>query len=118
MMDYLSSLFAGGNPAGGLRMPQMGEGFDLYGGQPSANLGLTMPKNIYANPDTGTGMMPPASFGQMPASVPMSNAKMAMSLLDAGKPKVVPMQQVQLPMGSNQNYEQLLKMYGVRGLLG
>lgn len=117
-MDYLSNLFGGGNAAGGMRRPQMGQGMDLYGGQPpSMNLGMGS-TNPYVNPDTGTGMMPPASFGQMPASVPMSNAKMAMSLLDAGKPKVVPMQQVQLPMGSNQNYEQLLKMYGVRGLLG
>jgi hypothetical protein len=118
MMNYLSSLFGGGNAAGGMRMPQMGQGMDLYGGQTRSNLGLSMPSNPYANPDTGTGMMPPSSFGKMPDGFSMGNLNMAKTLLDAGKEKVAPMPQVQLPMGSNQNYDQLLKMYGIRGLLG
>jgi hypothetical protein len=45
-----------------------------------------------------------------------------MALLDAGKPQVekmpAQMQPMQLPSGANQNYEQLLKMYGMTGLLG
>jgi hypothetical protein len=119
MMDYLSNLFGGGNAAGGMRMPKMGQGMDLYGGQPpSMNLGMGS-KNPYINPDTGTGMMAPASFGQMPTGgMDMSNAKLAMALLDAGQPQAAPMPQVKMPMGSNQSYEQLMKMYGVRGLLG
>jgi hypothetical protein len=119
MMDYLSNLFGGGNAAGGMRRPPVGQGMDLYGGQiPSMNLGMGS-TNPYVNPDTGTGMMPPASFGQMPTGgMNMSNAKLAMALLDAGKPQAAPMPQVQMPMGSNQSYEQLMKMYGVRGLLG
>ena len=119
MMDYLSNLFGGGNAAGGMRRPPVGQGMDLYGGQPpSMNLGMGS-TNSFVNPDNGTGMRAPASFGQMPTGgMDMSNAKLAMALLDASKPEVVPMPQVQIPMGSNQSYEELMKMYGVRGLLG
>jgi len=121
MMDYLTNYFDGGNPAGGMRRPMIDEGFNprmMSSTQPSMNLGMGS-TNPYVNPDTGTGMMPPASFGQMPTGgMDMSNAKLAMALLDVGKPEVVPMPQVQIPMGSNQSYEQLMKMYGVRGLLG
>jgi hypothetical protein len=117
MMD-LMQLLGRGNAAGGMRMPKMGEGMDLYGGQPRSNLGMSMPSNPYAT-DMGTGMMPPASFGQMPTGgMDMSNAKLAMALIDAGKPQVVPMPQAQMPMGSNLTYEQLMKMYGMTGLLG
>jgi hypothetical protein len=121
MMDYLSSLFGGGNAAGGMRMPQIGEGYDLYGGQPSMNLGMTMPSNPYVG-DMGTGMKPPDFFGKMPDSFSMDKLNMAKTLLDASQPKVekmpAQMQPMQLPSGANQNYDQLLKMYGIRGLLG
>ena len=131
-MNYLTNLFGGGNAAGGMRMPQMGQGMDLYGGQPpSMNLGMGS-TNRFANADTGTGVMPPSSFGQMPAGFDLKSAFASLgspesltsmkSLLDKQnkedeQPKL---QQFQLPMGSNQNYEELLKMYGVRsgGLLG
>ena len=126
-MNYLTNLFGGGNAAGGMRMPPMGQGMDLYGGQPSMNLGMTMPRNTYASADTGTGMMPPSSFGQMPTGgMNMQTALSAMQALGGlmGKPEqqapMPQMQMQQLPMGSNQSYEDLLKMYGVRsgGLLG
>ena len=118
-MDY----FGTGNAAGGLRSPSMGSGMDLYGGQPSSNLGLTMPKNPYADMETGTGMMPPSSFGEMPAAGFdwQSGLGALGSLLGKQNQQKQPqLKPVQLPMGSNQNYEQLLKMYGVRGggLLG
>lgn len=126
-MNYLTNLFGSGNAAGGMRMPPMGQGMDLYGGQPSSNLGMTMPRNIYASADTGTGMMPPSSFGEMPTGgMNMQTALSAMQALGGlmGKPEqqaaMPQMQMQQLPMGSNQSYEDLLKMYGVRsgGLLG
>jgi hypothetical protein len=71
-------------------------------------------------------MMPPSSFGQMPTSgMNMQTALGAMQLLGGlmggqQQPQPAPMQPVQLPMGSNQSYEDLMKMYGVRsgGLLG
>jgi hypothetical protein len=127
-MNYLTNYFGGGNSAGGLRMPQMGQGMDLYGGQPSMNLGMTMPTNAFADPATGTGLKPPSSFGQMPAAgggMNMQSALAAMQLLGVGgqqeqQAPVPQMQMPQLPMGSNQSYENLMKMYGVRsgGLLG
>lgn len=126
-MNYLTNLFGSGNAAGGMRMPPMGQGMDLYGGQPNMNLGMTMPRNTYASADTGTGMMPPSSFGEMPTGgMNMQTALGAMQALGGlmGKPEqqaaMPQMQMPQLPMGSNQSYEDLLKMYGVRsgGLLG
>lgn len=121
-MNYLTNLFGSGNAAGGMRMPPMGQGMDLYGGQPSSNLGMTMPRNIYASADTGTGMMPPSSFGQMPTGFDLKSALTSMgSLLGKQEEQQQPqMKPVELPMGSNQSYEDLLKMYGVRsgGLLG
>jgi hypothetical protein len=121
-MNYLTNYFGGSNAAGGLRMPQMGTGMDLYGGQPSSNLGLSMPSNPYANADTGTGLKPPSSFGQMPAGFDLQSALTAAgSLLGKQEQQQQPkLQPVQLPMGSNQSYEDLMKMYGVRsgGLLG
>ena len=131
-MNSLTNYFGGGNSAGGLRKPQMGTGMDLYGGQPpSMNLGmspLSMPTNAFVDPTTGTGLKPPSSFGQMPAAgggMNMQSALAAMQLLGVGgqqeQPAPVPqMQMPQLPMGSNQSYEDLMKMYGVRsgGLLG
>jgi hypothetical protein len=125
-MNYLTNLFGGGNAAGGLRKPSMGTGMDLYGGQPSMNLGMTMPSTPFPT-DMGTGLKPPSSFGQMPTGgMNMQTALGAMQALGGlmGKPEQqAPMPQMempQLPMGSNQSYEELLKMYGVRsgGLLG
>jgi hypothetical protein len=133
-MNYLTNYFGGGNAAGGMRMPQMGQGMDLYGGQPSSmNLGMTMPSNAYASADTGTGLKPPSSFGQMPTGG--MDMQSALRLLQgfggmggqqqqqqAPMPQMemTPMQAAQLPSGSNQSYEDLMKMYGVRsgGLLG
>jgi len=127
-MNYLTNYFGGGNAAGGMRKPEMGAGFDLYGGQPpSMNLGMSpssIPTNAFADPATGTGLKPPSSFGQMPAAgggMNMQSALAAMQLLGVGGDQQQPqMQQFQLPAGSNQSYEDLMKMYGVRsgGLLG
>ena len=123
-MNYL---FGSGNAAGGMRMQRGTTGMDLYSSQPSSNLGMTMPRNTYASADTGTGMMPPSSFGEMPTGgMNMQTALGAMQALGGlmGKPEqqapIPQMEMPQLPMGSNQSYEELLKMYGVRtgGLLG
>lgn len=122
-MNYLTNYFGGGNAAGGMRMPQMGQGMDLYGGQPSMNLGMTMPSTPFPT-DMGTGLKPPSSFGQMPAAgggMNMQSALAAMQLLGVGGDQQQPqMQQFQLQPGSSQSYEDLMKMYGVRsgGLLG
>lgn len=117
MMDFMN-LFGGGNPAQGMRMPTTGQGLDLYGGQPTSNLGMTMPGPNYGD---GTGLKPPSSFGQMPTGMPKMDMQLAKMLLNESRTQAAPMQQmqqVQLPSGANQSYDQLMKMYGVRGLLG
>jgi hypothetical protein len=122
MTDFLE-LLRKNNPASGLRKPMIDEGFNaqmMSSTQPSLNLGmgdLMMPKNQYMT-DAGTGINPPASFGQMPAANPKMNVGAALSLLDAGKEKSANMQMPQLPGGSNLTYAQLMKMYGMTGLLG
>lgn len=125
-MNYLTNLFGSGNAAGGMRMPGKGQGMDLYSSQPSSNLGMTMPSTPFPT-EMGTGLKPPASFGEMPTGgMNMQTALGAMQALGGlmGKPEqqapIPQMQMPQLPMGSNQSYEDLLKMYGVRsgGLLG
>ena len=125
-MNYLTNLFGSGNAAGGMRMPVKGQGMDLYSSQPSSNLGMTMPSTPFPT-EMGTGLKPPASFGEMPTGgMNMQTALGAMQALGGlmGKPEqqapIPQMQMPQLPMGSNQSYEDLLKMYGVRsgGLLG
>lgn len=120
-MNYLTNYFGGGNAAGGMRKPSMGQGMDLYGGQPpSMNLGMGSTTPFPT--DMGTGLKPPSSFGQMPAGFDWKSALTSMgSLLGKQEEQQQPqMKPVELPMGSNQNYEELLKMYGVRsgGLLG
>ena len=121
-MNYFD-YFQQKNPAGGLRKPMIDEGFNaqmMSSTQPSLNLGmgdLAMPKNQFMT-DAGTGINPPASFGQMPAANPGMNVGAALSLLDMGKEKSAGMVMPQLPGGSNLTYEQLMKMYGVTGLLG
>lgn len=115
-------LFGSSNVAGGMRMQRGTTGMDLYSSQPSSNLGLTMPKNPYADVETGTGINPPSSFGEMPAAgFDWKSGLGALASIVGGKgQQQAPVKPVELPMGSNQNYEQLLKMYGVRGggLLG
>ena len=107
-MNYMNYLMQGnqvGQP--GLRMPSA-----TYGdGQ-----GMRMPTESYGD---GLGIKPPASFGNVSgAPTPQISPMMAMSLLQQGQPKVQEMPELRLPAGSNLSYEQLMKMYGVQGLLG
>lgn len=81
-------------------------------GQPS----VRMPSANYGD---GLGIKPPASFGDVSgASTPQINPMLAMSLLQQGQPQVQEMPTMQIPAGSNLSYEELLKMYGIQGLLG
>lgn len=107
-MNYLDELFKR-NQAGqpGLRMPSA-----TYGdGQ-----GMRMPTASYGD---GQGIKPPASFGDVSsAASPQMNPMLAMSLLQQAQPKAQEMPELRLPAGSNLSYEELLKMYGIQGLLG
>jgi hypothetical protein len=104
-LDYLMQRNQAGQP--GLRMPSP----DYGDGQ-----GMRMPTASYGD---GLGINPPASFGDVSsASTPQMNPMMAMSLLQQGQPQVQEMPTMQIPAGSNLSYEELLKMYGIQGLLG
>lgn len=107
-MNYMNYLMQG-NQAGqpSLRMPST-----TYGdGQ-----GMRMPTESYGG---GLGINPPASFGDVSgAASPQMNPMMVMSLLQQAQPKAQEMPTMQLPAGSNLSYEELMKMYGVQGLLG
>lgn len=104
-IDYLLQRNQAGQPD--LRMPSANYG----DGQ-----GMRMPTESYGD---GLGLKPPASFGDVSsAASPQMNPMMAMSLLQQGQPQVQEMPTMQIPAGSNLSYEQLLKMYGIQGLLG
>ena len=107
-MNYLDEVFKR-NQAGqpGLRMPSP----DYGDGQ-----GMRMPTESYGD---GLGLKPPASFGDVSsAASPQMNPMLAMSLLQQGQPQVQEMPTMQIPAGSNLSYDELMKMYGVQGLLG
>ena len=104
-IDYLLQRNQAGQP--GLRMPSP----DYGDGQ-----GLRMPTESYGD---GQGIKPPASFGDVSsAASPQMNPMIAMSLLQQAQPKAQEMPELRLPAGSSLSYEQLLKMYGIQGLLG
>lgn len=103
-LDYLLQRNQAGQP--GLRMPSP----DYGDGQ-----GLRMPTESYGD---GLGIKPPESFGDISDTSSKMNPLMAMSLLQQAQPKTQEMPQLNLPAGSNLSYEQLLKMYGIQGLLG
>ncbi len=107
-MNYLDELFKrnqAGQPS--LRMPSANYG----DGQ-----GMRMPTESYSG---GLGINPPASFGDVSsAASPQMNQMLAMSLLQQGQPQAQEMPAMQIPAGSNLSYEELMKMYGVQGLLG
>jgi len=104
-MNYLMQQNKVGQPS--LRMPSANYG----DGQ-----GMRMPTESYGN---GLGINPPASFGDVSgAASPQMNPMMAMSLFQQAQPKVQEMPTMQIPAGSNLSYEELMKMYGVQGLLG
>lgn len=104
-IDYLLQRNQAGQP--GLRMPSP----DYGDGQ-----GMRMPTESYGD---GQGIKPPASFGDVSsAASPQMNPMIAMSLLQQGQPQVQEMPTMQIPAGSNLSYEELMKMYGVQGLLG
>lgn len=88
---------------------------------PSANygdgLGMRMPSPTYGD---GLGIKPPESFGNV-SGKPFDPAAILSLLGEFGQEQQqqpLPMQPMQIPSGSNLSYEQLLKMYGVQGLLG
>jgi hypothetical protein len=104
-MNYLMQPNQMGQPGVRMPLPNYGDG-----------QGMRMPSPTYGD---GLGINPPASFGNVSgASMPQMNPMMALSLLQQGQPQVQEMPQMKIPAGSNLSYEELMKMYGVQGLLG
>jgi hypothetical protein len=111
--------------------------FDFLGGSQYSGNGLRMkPQSMY---EDGVGFQPPMAsmpqgegmtmasmpqdFGQisggnnsmMAGRMPMM---MASQMLSAGQPKAVPIAQNNIPMGRNMTYQDIMKMYGIQGLMG
>jgi hypothetical protein len=111
--------FLGGN---------LGQG-SQYGGGMRMNQNSPYEDGIGLRPQTpmmtqGQGMTMasmPENFGQMPtgqAPMGMQNAMLAMNLMNAGQEKAAPMMQNNIPMGRSMSYQDIMKMYGIQGLMG
>jgi len=113
MFDFLGgNLGQGSQYGGGLRMNQ----------QPYYGDNLKPPTAMMAQGDGMTMASMPQSFGQMPSGgqpqMGMQNTMLAMNLMNAGQEKAAPMVQSNIPMGRNMTYEDMMKMYGIKGLMG
>lgn len=113
MFDFLGgNLGQGSQYGGGLRMNQ----------QPYYGDNLRPPITAIPQGEGMTMASMPQSFGQMPASnqspMGMQNAMLAMNLMSAGQEKAAPMAQNNIPMGRNMSYQDIMKMYGIQGLMG
>jgi hypothetical protein len=110
--------------------------FDFLGGGQYSGGGMRMNPQQYYPDGIGfqapTAAMPqgngmtmasmPQDFGQvggaggaMAGRMPMM---MASQMLAAGQPKAAPMMQNNIPMGRNMTYQDIMKMYGIQGLMG
>lgn len=107
--NFLGSPYSGG----GLRMNQQSPYDD--------GIGLRAQTPMMTQGEGLTMASMPQSFGQMPASqspMGMQNAMLAMNLMNAGQEKAMPMMQNNIPMGRNMSYQDIMKMYGIQGLMG
>jgi hypothetical protein len=98
---------------GGLRMNQQSPYAD--------GIGFQAPTAAMPQGEGMTMASMPQSFGQMPASqspMNMQGAMLAMNLMNAGQEKAAPMVQNNIPMGRNMSYQDIMKMYGIQGLMG
>lgn len=110
MFNFLGSPQYSG---GGLRMNQQSPYED--------GIGLRAPTAAMPKGEGLTMASMPQSFGQMPTSqspMGMQNAMLAMNMLGAGQEKAAPMMQNNIPMGRNLTYQDIMKMYGIQGLMG
>ena len=63
----------------------------------------------------------PQDFGSMGGAggqMNMQGLMMASKLLGAGQPQQAPMMQNNIPMGRSMSYQDIMKMYGIQGLMG
>ena len=115
--DFLgSNLGQGSQYGGGMRMPSNGMGYQDDG------TSLRMPTAAMPQGEGMTMASMPSDVGQMPASgqspMGMQNAMLAMNLMQASQPKAAPVAQNNIPMGRTMSYQDIMKMYGIQGLMG
>ena len=107
--NFLGSPYSGG----GIRMNRQSQYDDGIGLRPQTPM-MTEGKGM-------TMASMPSDFGSMGGSggqMNMQGLMMASKLLGAAQPEQTPMVQNNIPMGRNMSYEDMMKMYGIQGLMG
>lgn len=109
MFNFLGSPQYSG---GGLRMNQPSMYEDGIGLRPQTPM-MTQGEGM-------TMASMPQDFGQLGGSQMAGRMPMMMAsqMLGAGQPKAAPMMQNNIPMGRNLTYQDIMKMYGIQGLMG
>lgn len=108
MFDFLGSPYTGG----GLRMnPQQ-----YY----SDGIGLRPQTPMMTQGEGLTMASMPSDFGSMTGAggANMQGLMMASKLLGASQPQETPIAKNNIPLGSNMSYQDIMKMYGLQGLMG
>jgi hypothetical protein len=109
MFDFLSgSQYSGG----GLRMNQQSPYED--------GIGLRAPTSAMPQGEGFTMASMPQSFGQMPTSQSMdpNMAMFAVRTMQANQPQAQQLVRNNIPMGQSMSYQDIMKMYGIQGLMG
>lgn len=109
MFDFLGgSKYSGG----GLRMNQQSPYED--------GIGLRAPTAAMPQGEGMTMASMPQSFGQMPTSESMdpNMAMFAVRTMQANQPQAQQLVRNNLPMGQSMSYQDIMKMYGIQGLMG
>jgi len=84
-------------------------------------IGFKPPTSAMAQGDGMTMASMPSDFGSMGGAggqMNMQGMMMASKLLGAAQPQQTPMVQNNIPMGRNMTYQDIMKMYGIQGLMG
>lgn len=97
---------------GGLRMSPQSQYADGIGFKPSTAL--------MAQGDGMTMASMPQSFGQMPTSQSLdpNMAMFALKMLKDNQPVAAKLAQNNIPMGRQMSYEDIMRSYGITGLMG
>jgi hypothetical protein len=110
MFNFLGSPQYSGS---GLRMNQQSPYED--------GIGLRAPTAAMPQGEGLTMASMPQSFGQMPVSqsqMDPTTAIFALKTMQANKPQAQPLFKNNIPMGESLSYEDIMKIYGIKGLMG
>lgn len=113
MFDFLGgNLGQGSQYGGGLRMSPQSQYADGIGFKP--------PTALMTQGDGMTMASMPQSFGQMPTSQTLdpNMAMFAMKTFRDNQPVAAKAVQNNIPMGRQMSYEDIMRSYGITGLMG